>query len=127
MRMIPAKVILCPFTGEKFTQRRPNQVYSNRRAQVSAANMRAREKRLAKSFIQKKLDRNREVLKNLLGKESSIVLTMEYCKGAGMDLGCYTHFKIIDKINQTIEFYVFDYAFQKVGLDKIRIFKAPIK
>jgi len=110
------KAIICKYS-------RPNQVYPDRRSQIAAANARARANRIAKNSIQKKLDKNRNTIKNLLCGKPDMILSYDFICGAGLDSHFFTNFSIIDKIKQLTEFYVYDYGFMKVDINKIKIFK----
>ena len=110
-------------TNENFIPKRHNQKFASRANQIRFNNIKSREKRMAKAFIDKPMDRNRTILKNILANNKEVVVTKEYMLGAGFDFSLYTHFKVIDKIKNITEVYLYELGFTKNGNDKIKIFK----
>lgn len=79
---------ICPQTKKVFFGR-SNQIYINRKAQQDFNNIKARKKRLIKSPTDRVLDHNRNVLIRILGKNSEIIVTKEFLRGAQFD---FKHF-----------------------------------
>lgn len=75
----------CLQTGELFTPHRYNQKFSSRKAQIEFNNIKAREKRLIKSPVDKVLDKNRTILLNILGREKQIAKNVQFLLGAGFN------------------------------------------
>lgn len=109
-----------PLTGEKFTPRRTNQKFASRENQVRHNNLKAAEKRKAKSVVDKILDNNRSILKKVLAKNTEIVRSKEYLLGAGFHFGCVTHTIRRDTLQWTC---VYEYAFMSIGNNSFKIIK----
>ena len=75
---------ICPYTKKAFYGR-ANQIYFDRKAQQDFNNSKARRKRLAKSPVDKALDRNRNVLMQMISDEREVVRSKDYLLGAGFD------------------------------------------
>jgi hypothetical protein len=75
---------ICPFTNKTFIGR-ANQIYFNRQAQQDWNNMKARKKRMAKSPVDKALDKNRTALLLILGDEKETIRSKDFLLGAGFD------------------------------------------
>jgi len=117
------KQLTDPYSGEQFYQKRPNQIYANRSNQIRMGNHRAREIRLIKKPIDLKMSKNRVVLKNILGNTSETIKTTDFLLGAGLDFGIYSHCKVKNKVDNIIEYYVYEYGIVKSGDNKYKIFK----
>ncbi len=79
-----------PLTGESFIPKRHNQSFANRANQIAFNNNKARRKRLSKAFVDKKLDKNRTILLNLLKDQDEVVKSTEFLNGAGFDFKCFS-------------------------------------
>lgn len=75
---------ICPYTKKTFYGR-ANQIYLDRQAQQDFNNMKARKKRLAKSPVDKALDKNRNILILILSGQTEVVRTKDFLLGAGFD------------------------------------------
>jgi hypothetical protein len=75
---------ICPYTKKSFYGR-ANQIYFNRQAQLDFNNMKARKKRLAKSPVDKALDKNRTILILILNEQNEVVRSKDFLLGAGFD------------------------------------------
>ncbi|TGV04818.1 hypothetical protein [Flavivirga rizhaonensis] len=109
-----------PFTGETFIKSRSNQVFASRENQVKHNNLKAYNKRKAKNEIDKILDKNRQVLMDVLGTNNEIVKSLDYLHGAGFHFGCSTH-----TINRDGSKWVciYDYAYSMIDTNTFKIIK----
>ncbi|MEM9687625.1 MAG: hypothetical protein AAF934_12000 [Bacteroidota bacterium] len=109
-----------PFTGETFHKRRSNQKFASRENQIRYNNRIAREKRKAKALVEQYLDKNRTILKTILGNEKVITKSRDFMLGAGFHFGCHTH-----SIQRGKELWkcVYDYAFLNIGNNQYKIVK----
>jgi len=108
----------CLFTKEEFTPNRANQKFINNNARISYHNEIARKKRLTKAFIDKALDKNRNIILNLLGGKNEIIISKDYLLGAGFDFEKCTHQQTIQDIIYT-GIYEFGYSKNNNGTIKI--------
>ncbi|WP_299114110.1 hypothetical protein [uncultured Winogradskyella sp.] len=109
-----------PLTGEVFIKRRSNQVFANRANQIKYNNLKAYKKRKAKSGIEKILDKNRKVLKTILGPNEEIVKSHDFLEGAGLHFGCNTHIISREGVKWIC---VYDYAYSLVEKNIFKIIK----
>jgi len=96
------------WSGENFQQKRGNQKFATRANQIAFNNRIARNKRKAKAFVEKVLDKNRTALKMILANEKEITKSRDYLMGAGLNLNCSTH-----KMNRDGVLYtcIYEYAY----------------
>ncbi len=80
-----------PLTGEVFIKKRSNQVFASRENQIRYNNRKAGHKRKVKSRVDRKLDKNREILKSVLGDQKEVTKSKDFLLGAGFHFGCQTH------------------------------------
>ncbi|WP_027392966.1 hypothetical protein [Aquimarina latercula] len=78
-------------TGVEFTPTRSDQRFATRENQIRYNNLKARQKRKAKSEIDRALDVNRNILKKILGNHKEIIKSRDYLLGAGFHFGITTH------------------------------------
>ena len=75
---------ICPYTKKTFFGR-SNKIYYDSKVQQDFNNMKAKKKRLAKSPVDKALDKNRNILMLILNDESEVVRSKDFLLGAGFD------------------------------------------
>lgn len=109
-----------PLTGETFLKKRSNQVFANRENQIRYNNQKAYEKRKAKSLVDKILDKNRIILKIILGSDDEVVRSYDFLSGAGFNFGCSTHSVKIDRYKWIC---VYDYAYLPMDNETFKIIK----
>ncbi len=107
-----------PLTGEEFNKKRSNQKFASRTNQIKFNNMKAYNKRKAKSIPNKILDRSRDVLKNALGDNDSVERSYDFLLGAGLHFGYYTHQINKDDLKWIC---VYDYAYALIDHNLFRI------
>ena len=107
-----------PLTRERFIKKRSNQVFANPENQVRYNNLKAYDKRKAKSQIDRTLDKNRQVLKTILGTNEEIIKSLDYLQGAGFNFGCNTH-SIMKEGNKWI--CIYDYAYSLIDTNTFKI------
>lgn len=101
-----------PYTGQEFIPMRFNQVYSSRATQIAANNSKARKKRHQKSLVDRKLDKNREILISVLGNNDSIQKSKEFMLGAGFDFMFFSQSAAVGKFKCQFvyEYYIIDHG-----------------
>ena len=109
-----------PLTGETFTKMRSNQRFATRENQILYNNKKAAYKRKAKADIDRKLDKNRTILKKILSNQKEVVKSIEYLKGAGFDFFCQTHNCVIDGQKYNC---VYGYAFCLANKEQVKIIR----
>ena len=103
------------YTGIVFKKLRNNQKFSTRANQVAYNNMIAQKKRAAKAFVDKVLDRNRSILKHILGVVTEVTKSRDYLLGAGFNLNCSTHRIDRDGVIYTC---VYEYALSLIHISE---------
>ena len=109
-----------PLTGEVFIPKRSNQKFVSRQTQVMYNNQLAAQKRNAKSLTDKLLDKNRNILKTILGRDKEVVKSFDFLRGAGFDFFIQT--KNLVK-NGKKHICVYEFAYCVTDDKKIKIFK----
>lgn len=101
-----------PFTGEEFIPLRFNQKFSNRQNQVAFNNEKARNKRHKKLNVDKKLDKNREILMMVLGEAKFVTKSQDYLLGAGFDFMFFSQSAMVGKLKCQFvyEYYIVETA-----------------
>lgn len=109
-----------PLTGESFIKQRNNQVFANRQNQIKYNNLKAMNKRKSIANISRILDKNRTVLKTILGDKTEITKSLDFLLGAGFNFGCSTH-----SINHDEKKWVciYDYAYTLIYEKTFKIIK----
>ena len=80
-----------PYTGELFTPRRLNQVYASRKNQVSHNNARAPKGRQARLPVLRILERNWQILDQVLGQNPESITSADHIHGLGFNFHYFTH------------------------------------
>jgi len=109
-----------PFTGEYFYPKRYNQKFASRKNQVGYNNQKALKKRHRKRKIDAPLDRNRNVLKNVLGKQKSVIKSRDWLMALGYDFGIYTH---SIRVNGQVVACVYEFQLSKISDNMYKISK----
>ena len=102
-------IIQHPWTKEEFIKQRSNQVFESRANQIRYNNAKARERRKMTSTINKTLEKNREVLQQILGDETVVDRSREFMLGAGYNFNIFTHHI---KIEGVLWYGIYEYAFR---------------
>ena len=87
-----------PLTGELFIKRRNNQKFANRHNQIRYNNNKAQKKRDAKLPFEKALDKNRTILKKILGDGKEKLISRDYLLGMGFSFGYLLYHKEINGV-----------------------------
>ena len=109
-----------PLTGEVFIPGRGNQKFASRSNQIRFNNLKAARKRRAKANVDRVHDRNRTILKRVLGNRSDKTLSRDYLLGAGFDFTCFTH---STKKVEGICHCVYEFGYINTGENSFKIFK----
>jgi len=109
-----------PLTGEVFNTTKGNKIFANSENQIRYNNLKAYEKRKAKSQFDKILDKNRQVLKITLGPNEEIIKSRDYLEGAGLNFGCNTHTIMRDGKKWIC---IYDYAYSLIATNTFKIIK----
>ena len=115
--METAKDIL---TGEVFIRTRNNQKFANRKNQIRYNNIIANNKRKAKSSVDRILDKNRNILKTILGNSTEAVKSKDFLLGAGFYFTTLTHQRTIEG---KIYHCIYDYAYIKMDHNNYKIIR----
>ena len=74
-----------PLSGELFIPKRISQRFACRANQIRFNNLLAKQKRIKKAIYDKPLDKNRTILKTILGNKSVIIKSKDFLLGMGYD------------------------------------------
>ena len=114
------KTAIDPLTGEEFIPKRSNQKFASRENQIRYNNLKAAEERKAKAKTRKILNDNRKALRKVLGSRDEIVRSLDYLKGAGLDLHYCTHTIKTQNLSWTC---IDDYAYALIDTNTFKIIK----
>lgn len=120
MKQKDIRTSIDPLTGETFIKKRSNQIFENSENQIMYNNLKAFEKRKAKSQFDRILDKSRQVLKLTLGTNEEIIKSRDYLEGAGLNYGCNTHTIMRDGKKWIC---IYDYAYSEIGTNTFKIIK----
>ncbi len=107
-------------TGEEFEKKRANQKFATRQNQIVYNNLMAGKKRKEKSGVDKILDKNRSILKNILGTAKEVIKSKDFLLGAGFHFGVLSHFKTRQ---EQVYYCIYDYAYTKAENSNYKIIK----
>ena len=80
-----------PLTGEEFEPKRANQLFANRKNQITFNNRKAKANREHKAAVNTPLDNNHKVMKKVLQNQIRVQCSKEFLLGAGLDFNFITH------------------------------------
>lgn len=86
----------CPYSGEKFHPKRRNQIFSSAKNRQNFHNERAAELRGIKAPISKAIDRNLQILTELVGVESKKTIKSDLLGSLGFNHNVFTHIELYD-------------------------------
>jgi hypothetical protein len=93
-------------------------VCKNEHHQANASDFAYIQKRL-----NKKLKANRNILKEILGKQTSCIVSMDLLGGKGYEVNYLTHYKDVGTKEKRY-YYVFDYGFCEEDDGRLKVVKA---
>lgn len=108
------------FTNEVFVKTRNNQKFANRQNQIKFNNVVANRKRKEKSSINRILDKNRTILKTILGDLKEVVKSKDFLLGAGFYFTVLTHNR---QVNDVIVHCIYDYGYIRMDNNYYKIFR----
>ena len=85
-----------PLTGESFRPKRRNQKFANAINRMRYNNNLQYEKRLLKSFVDKALSKNFDIIHSLLDNKKSITITERELLEKGYDFMYFTHYARVE-------------------------------
>lgn len=89
-----------PFTGEVFIASRSNQLFAKDENRIKYNNLKAKELRNKRSFVDKPLHTNLRILNELMASKTEIVLHRQFLLGKGYTVDVFTHYEEINGKNQ---------------------------
>jgi len=107
-------------TNEPFFKKRSNQKFANRRNQIRYNNIKAYEKRKAKAPTERILDKNRTILKKVLGDAKTVIRSRDYLLGAEYNFNMFSYYR---ELNGKTYFGVYEFGIRKLDGDKYEIIK----
>lgn len=81
----------CPYSGEEFIPKRPNQVFVNSKNRIAYHNERHNAIRRELSKLNKPLKKSYEVLAKLLEGKEVVIVHKERLRGLGFSFSVFTH------------------------------------
>jgi hypothetical protein len=109
-----------PLTQEEFVKRRSNQKFATSNNRIRFNNQKARQKRLTKAPVDKKLDQNRKILSRILGDKSEIIVSPDFLRGAEFHFSYYSFSKQVDGLTFS---GIYEFGIAKISDDKFKIIK----
>jgi len=109
-----------PLTGEVFTPKRSNQRFSCRENQIRFNNKKAKAHKLKFSEMHTLLQKNRDILHNIVQDHEQITESYDFLRGTGFNFGIQTHSIEHDGAIWTC---IHDYAYHHIGKNKFTIIK----
>lgn len=109
-----------PLTAELFIKRRNNQKFATRQNQVRYNNIKAQKKRDAKLPIERILDKNRTILKKILGDGKEKLISRDFLLGMGFSFGYLLYHKSIDGVTYA---GIYEFGITKTTNDNYKIIK----
>ena len=108
------------FTQEEFIKRRSNQKFASSKNRIRFNNLKARQKRLMKDSVNRKLDQNRTILSRIIGDKPEIIVSKDYLLGAGFS---FNYYSFIKEVNAVTYCGIYEYGIAKTSDDKFKIIK----
>lgn len=109
-----------PLTGELFIKRRNNQKFANRQNQIKYNNNLAQRKRDAKLPFEKALDKNRTILKEILGDGKEKLISRDFLLGMGFSFGYLLYHKVINGVTYA---GIYEFGIIKIEKNNYKIIK----
>ncbi|MEI8129566.1 MAG: hypothetical protein WCG95_08135 [bacterium] len=89
----------CPYSGENFNPKRRNQIFSSAKNRQNYHNDRAAELRVIKAPIAKAIDRNLQILTQLVGKDAKKIIKSDLLASLGFNHNVFTHLEMYEGKN----------------------------
>ncbi|MBK7110274.1 MAG: hypothetical protein IPH61_14430 [Bacteroidetes bacterium] len=109
-----------PFTNETFLATRSNQVFANDQNRIKFNNLKAKEFRNKRSFVDKPLHTNIRILNELMGGKTEVELHKQFLLGKGYSFEVFTHYI---EINKKQYHALYEYAIIPLANEQIKIVK----
>ncbi len=109
-------------TGEEFIAKRSNQIFANPKNRSDFNNNKANINRKEKNPTQFILNKNREILKRILGDKKYVEVSEDFLRGAQFDFRKYTSADKTRDGKYSI-YLIFDYALIQLENNKYKIEK----
>lgn len=109
-----------PLTGDVFLAIRSNQVFASDENRIRFNNLKAKEERLGKSFVDKPLLKNRRILNDLMDGKTEEVFHKQFLLGRGYNFSVLTHNEIFEG---KAHIAVYNYILAPIDGEKIKIIK----
>jgi hypothetical protein len=107
-------------TQEEFIKRRSNQKFISSKNRIRFNNLKARQKRLMKAPVDKKLDQNRTILSRIIGDKPEIIVSRDYLLGAGFHFAFYSYNKEVNGVTYS---GIYEYRIAKTSDGRYKIIK----
>ncbi len=85
-------------TQQSFYKKRTNQKFATPQNRIRYNNRKARRKRAAKAYIDRKLDRNRTILERILSGKKEVTVSRDYLLGSGFDFNFISYHTKVDNV-----------------------------
>ena len=86
-----------PLNGREFQPHRTNQKFESRATQVKYNNIKAQKRRNAMAAINKPLNKNFQILNEIMTNDNIKSFHKQYLVGKGFHLGVHTHVEVYEK------------------------------
>jgi len=112
-----------PLTGEKFTAKMISQKFANRKNQIKWNNIIAKKKRITKSYLDKPMDRNRNIMKKVLGNEKEVIKSYDYLDALGYDFNLAMYQIMINTETKKTAVGIYEFIIEALGNQKYKVYK----
>jgi hypothetical protein len=115
--------IIDPWTKEPFIPKRTNQLFENRKNQISFNNLLAYRERLAKRDIDLILKMNRRIVRNLLGDKLEVFVPTQQLMHLGYKFNFHTHSKLVNKNPEKFANCIYEFALEIINNEQYKIYR----
>ena len=101
---------ICPYSEVEFIPNRRNQIYADAICRIAHNNEKSRNKRLSKYPINKLVNKNHDILLEIMGDKNVEIFHREYLKGKGFSFQVFTHL-ISSKADNKNHFAIYNFSY----------------
>ena len=103
---------ICPYSKVEFIPKRRNQIYADAKCRIAHNNEKSRNKRLSTYPINKLINKNYNILLEIMEDKNVEIFHGEYLKGKGFSFQVFTHL-VPSKTANKNHFAIFNFSYSK--------------
>lgn len=108
------------YTGEHFFPSRSNQLFATEENRIKYNNLKAKELRNKRSFVDKPLHTNLRILNELMAAKTEIVLHRQFLLGKGYTVDVFTHY---EEVNGKDHHAVYEFVIIPLQNEQVKILR----